>query len=142
MSTPAQGAKAFELSDRAIDSRTQVVTIRGEVDLYDAPDIRRRIDELIDAGKTLQAIDLTEARFVDSTTVGVLLAGGEGHRERIAERPREQEEKGPDGGRAGKGPAAWAGPYVPGQRALLAPPPWPAARQWPRSWHRWPFPCA
>ena len=74
MSTLAQGAKAFELSDRAIDARTQVVTIRGEVDLYDAPDIRRRIDELIDAGKTLQAIDLTEARFVDSTTVGVLLA--------------------------------------------------------------------
>ncbi len=71
--TRAQGAKAFELSDRAIDARTQVVTIHGEVDLYEAPDIRRRIDELIDAGKTLQAIDLTEARFVDSTTVGVLL---------------------------------------------------------------------
>lgn len=74
MSPRAQGAKAFELSDRAIDARTQIVTIRGEVDLYDAPDIRRRIDELIDAGKTLQAIDLTAARFVDSTTVGVLLA--------------------------------------------------------------------
>ncbi len=35
--------------------------------------LRRRIDELIDAGKTLYAIDLTEASFVDSTTLGVLV---------------------------------------------------------------------
>ncbi len=74
MSTPAQEATAFALSDQAIDARTHVVAVRGNVDLYSAPELGRRIDELIDAGKTLYAIDLTEASFVDSTTLGVLVA--------------------------------------------------------------------
>jgi len=72
-STRAQGATDFALSDRAIDARTHVVEVRGDVDLYSAPELRRRIAELIDAGKTLYAIDLTEASFVDSTTLRVLV---------------------------------------------------------------------
>lgn len=73
MPTRAPGPAAFVLSDRAIDARTHVVAVQGEVDLYSAPELREHIDGLIDAGKILQAIDLTEACFVDSTTPGVLV---------------------------------------------------------------------
>jgi anti-sigma B factor antagonist len=61
------------LSDEAIDEHTQVVRAQGELDLYAAPEFKRRLAHTIEAGKTRIVVDLTEAAFMDSTALGVLI---------------------------------------------------------------------
>jgi anti-sigma B factor antagonist len=61
------------LSDEAIDGDTQVVRAHGELDLYAAPEFKRRLAETIEAGKTRIVVDLTDAAFIDSTALAVLL---------------------------------------------------------------------
>jgi len=51
-----------------------VLTVQGEHDLHTAPELRRRIDELIEAGEPI-VIDLSPATFVDSSILGVMLDG-------------------------------------------------------------------
>ena len=68
-------AVAFELSDHAIDSETHVIELRGEVDLYTAPEFKTHLHELIDEGKTHIVIDLSQVTYIDSTTLGVLVGG-------------------------------------------------------------------
>jgi anti-sigma B factor antagonist len=51
-----------------------VLTVQGEHDLHTAPEMRRRIDELIAAGQPI-VVDLSPATFVDSSILGVLLDG-------------------------------------------------------------------
>ena len=63
----------FGLSDQTVDEYTHVVAVRGDIDLYSAPEFRQRISEVIDEGKTHIVIDLSEASFIDSTTLGVLV---------------------------------------------------------------------
>lgn len=52
---------------------THVIDVSGELDLYSAPALKRRITDAIDDGKRQIVVDLTEATFVDSTTLGVLV---------------------------------------------------------------------
>lgn len=54
------------------DTGLRVVAISGEHDLNTAPDLRARLDELIEAGDPV-IVDLTPATFVDSSILGVLL---------------------------------------------------------------------
>ena len=61
------------LSDEAVDADTQLLRARGELDLYAAPELKRRLASAIDAGKTHIVVDLTDASFMDSTALGVLL---------------------------------------------------------------------
>jgi anti-sigma B factor antagonist len=61
------------LSDEAIDADTQVVRAHGDLDLYVAPEFKRRLAETIEAGKTRIVVDLTDAAFMDSTALGVLI---------------------------------------------------------------------
>jgi anti-sigma B factor antagonist len=61
------------LSDEAVDADTQLLRARGELDLYAAPELKRRLASAIDAGKTRIVVDLTAASFMDSTALGVLL---------------------------------------------------------------------
>jgi len=49
-----------------------LVSLVGEHELYDARNLKERIDALIDEGLAV-VIDLTEAVFLDSSIVGVLL---------------------------------------------------------------------
>jgi anti-anti-sigma factor len=49
-----------------------IVVLSGEHELYSAVKLQRRLDALIDEGLTL-VVDLTEATFVDSSIVSVLL---------------------------------------------------------------------
>lgn len=51
-----------------------LLTVHGEHDLHTAPELRRRLDELIDAGSPI-VVDLSPATFVDSSILGVLLDG-------------------------------------------------------------------
>jgi anti-anti-sigma factor len=50
-----------------------VVLLGGELDLYNADEVRAVLAEAIDGGTHLIVIDLTEVEFVDSTALGVLL---------------------------------------------------------------------
>ena len=65
----------FHIKDAEIDDQTHVIELGGEVDLYTAPEFKERMVELIDGGKKQIVVDLSEATFIDSTTLGVLVGG-------------------------------------------------------------------
>jgi anti-sigma B factor antagonist len=75
MTTDRPGAAETNFSlreERAGDSGV-VVRLGGDVDLHTAPHVRERLTSLIDEGMTLIVVDLDEATFIDSMTLGVLL---------------------------------------------------------------------
>jgi anti-sigma B factor antagonist len=51
-----------------------VIELAGEADLMAAPDLRRHVDQAIRHGATRLILDLTDATFVDSTTLGILVS--------------------------------------------------------------------
>jgi anti-sigma B factor antagonist len=51
-----------------------VLTISGEHDLSTAPNLRRRLDSLLEEG-TATVVDLSPATFIDSSILGVILDG-------------------------------------------------------------------
>jgi anti-sigma B factor antagonist len=65
----------FHIQDEEIDAQTHVIELGGEIDLYTAPEFKERMVELIDAGKNRIVVDLSDATFIDSTTLGVLVGG-------------------------------------------------------------------
>jgi len=65
----------FKISDEEIDDQTHVISLGGEIDLYTAPEFKERMVDLIEAGKKNIVVDLSEATFIDSTTLGVLVGG-------------------------------------------------------------------
>ncbi|MEK6227730.1 MAG: STAS domain-containing protein [Actinomycetota bacterium] len=65
----------FNINDEEIDDQTHVISLGGEIDLYTAPEFKERMVELIEAGKRNIVVDLSEATFIDSTTLGVLVGG-------------------------------------------------------------------
>lgn len=58
--------------DEATDGAT--VFVSGDVDLHVAPTLRARLTSLVDAGHSHVVLDLTEATFLDSMVLGVILA--------------------------------------------------------------------
>ena len=65
----------YYVSSHAVDAETGVVTVSGELDLYSAPELKERITRSIDEGRTRLVIDMSEATFIDSTAIGVLVGG-------------------------------------------------------------------
>lgn len=59
-----------------------VVTVGGEVDVYTAPKLRDRLNEILDGDCDKLCVDLTGVQFLDSTGLGVLV----GTMRRIEER--------------------------------------------------------
>jgi anti-sigma B factor antagonist len=70
-----------ELALERTDAGLAVLTISGEHDLSTAPNLRRRLDSLLDEG-AITVIDLSPATFIDSSILGVILDG----RRRAADR--------------------------------------------------------
>jgi anti-sigma B factor antagonist len=50
-----------------------VVTVSGDADLYAAASVERELVRLVDQGQRSIVVDLTEATFIDSTMLRVLL---------------------------------------------------------------------
>ena len=50
-----------------------VVSARGEVDVFSAPDLDTELDALIAAGSARLVVDLSDVAFLDSTGLGVLV---------------------------------------------------------------------
>jgi anti-sigma B factor antagonist len=60
---------------RGVESRDGgvVVQLAGELDLYNAEEVRRALAEAIASGPRRIVVDMTEVEFVDSTALGVLV---------------------------------------------------------------------
>jgi anti-sigma B factor antagonist len=52
-----------------------VVDVGGEVDVHTAPTVRDALTQQIDAGRRDLVVDLGSVTFIDSTGLGVLVAG-------------------------------------------------------------------
>jgi anti-sigma B factor antagonist len=52
-----------------------VLVVHGQADLHTAPELREQLHAVIDDGAFHVVVDLTDASFVDSMTLGVLLGG-------------------------------------------------------------------
>jgi anti-sigma B factor antagonist len=50
-----------------------VVDLKGELDLATAPQLRRKLHELIESGRMHIAFDLSKLEFMDSTGLGVFI---------------------------------------------------------------------
>jgi anti-sigma B factor antagonist len=75
--TPVQGISAdVRTGELALERKDDlaVLTISGEHDLSTAPNLRRRLNALLDEG-TATVVDLSPATFIDSSILGVILDG-------------------------------------------------------------------
>jgi anti-sigma B factor antagonist len=63
-----------ELALERTEAGLAVLTISGEHDLSTAPDLRRRLDSLLEEGAGT-VVDLSPATFIDSSILGVILDG-------------------------------------------------------------------
>ena len=67
-------AMEFSAVDEQVDETTQVVSVRGEIDLFTAPEFKSRIHDAIEAGRGRVVVDLTATTFIDSSSLGVLIS--------------------------------------------------------------------
>ncbi len=73
---------SFEVTDHPLDGEIGVVTVGGELDLQAAPEVKQSLQRAIDEGARQLVVDLSDATFIDSTTIGVMV----GARKRLDER--------------------------------------------------------
>jgi anti-sigma B factor antagonist len=67
-------AVEFSAWDEQVDDTTHVVAVRGEIDIFTAPEFKERISAAIDAGRDLVIVDLSATTFIDSSSLGVLIS--------------------------------------------------------------------
>ena len=63
----------FSLSQESLDADRHVVAVRGEINLFTAPELKSALSEAIESGHTRIVVDLTDTTFLDSTALGVLI---------------------------------------------------------------------
>jgi anti-sigma B factor antagonist len=63
----------FALAQERVDAATQVIAVRGEIDLFTAPELKTALNETIEGGTSRLVVDLQETTFLDSTALGVLI---------------------------------------------------------------------
>ena len=63
----------FEVSTERIGGDGRIVAVRGEIDVYTAPELRDALKQALDAGCVRVVIDLGGTTFVDSSGLGVLV---------------------------------------------------------------------
>jgi len=71
------GVQIGEIDLERTDTGIAIVSISGEHDLNTAPQLRRRLTEEIEEGRAI-VVDLSQASFVDSSILGVILDGRRG----------------------------------------------------------------
>jgi anti-sigma B factor antagonist len=66
-------APEFALIEESLDDERHIVAVRGEIDLFTAPEVKTVLASAIDSGRIRVVVDLTETTFLDSTALGVLI---------------------------------------------------------------------
>jgi anti-sigma B factor antagonist len=64
---------SFEVRDEIADGDIQVLRPAGYLDFDAAPHLKRSLVRRIDEGRRRFIVDLTDAGFIDSTAIGVLV---------------------------------------------------------------------
>jgi anti-sigma B factor antagonist len=72
--SPEGGFVELTVSSRQEGVHT-IVSVRGEIDVYTAPSLRERLNELVASGHYDLIVDLEGVEFLDSTGLGVLVGG-------------------------------------------------------------------
>ncbi len=62
------------VTSRQEGART-VISVSGEIDVYTAPSLRERLNELVASGHYDLVVDMEGVEFLDSTGLGVLVGG-------------------------------------------------------------------
>jgi len=62
------------VTSRQEGART-VIAVSGEIDVYTAPSLRERLNELVASGHYDLVVDMEGVEFLDSTGLGVLVGG-------------------------------------------------------------------
>jgi len=65
----------FDVDTEKIGPNAYVVSLKGEVDLYTAPEFKQQLLDVIGQGARDVIVDFTGTTFIDSTTLGVLVGG-------------------------------------------------------------------
>lgn len=63
----------YEVRHWEAGPQAHVVTASGELDLVAAPAIREAVIQLTELGRTDIVLDMTDATFIDSTVIGMLV---------------------------------------------------------------------
>lgn len=63
----------FDIEERSIGADTRVVAVKGEIDLFTAPEFKQAVRAAIDDGADRIVVDLAEVSFIDSSSLGVLI---------------------------------------------------------------------
>ena len=63
----------FAITEHPIDGERHVLAVRGEIDLFTAPELKQVLAESIEGGRVRIIVDLTDTTFLDSTALGVLI---------------------------------------------------------------------
>ena len=64
----------MDISTREIENKISILDIVGEIDLYNAPDIKETIKKSIDKGNIYIVINLDKVSYIDSSGIGVLIS--------------------------------------------------------------------
>ena len=73
LTSRAAPAPDLELVTAAVGGENVVVALRGEADLFSAPELKQELHSLVDGGALRIVVDLGQATFLDSTALAVLL---------------------------------------------------------------------
>ncbi len=63
----------FDVNVQELSDDMSLIEVHGQADLHTASDLRSAITGAIDSGAAHLVVDLSEATFIDSMTLGVLL---------------------------------------------------------------------
>jgi anti-sigma B factor antagonist len=64
---------AYSITEEIVDDEVAAVAVTGYLDFDAAPRLKSSLVDCIEAGSTHLVVDLTEAGFIDSTAIGVLV---------------------------------------------------------------------
>jgi anti-sigma B factor antagonist len=65
----------FSINTDDLGDGVKVIALAGEIDLYNAPELKKQLFSVIGEGCKDVVVDFSDATFIDSTTLGVLVGG-------------------------------------------------------------------